>query len=863
MWLRRKWWQVFGIGVLGVLVVGRWLAVSSAHRLWWEAVGGGTTHRAIASLQQMLLVTAFAAALVWCVGNFYLAYRSVGAVRVPRRLGNLEISEALPRRYLMIAAILFGVLLALALSHGADEWWHARALAGLVNTVGVADPILQRDASFYLFVLPWQRTVHSFVTVLSGIVLGVVAVLYAAVGAVRWQERHVRVTPLARRHLGGLLAAFALALVWGYRLEPMEYIAGIHNVPLDDVLVGVRLPAARILSIIALVAATASIAWIWIPRAVLVVVPWIVLGVVSFFGHYVVPAFAGSVRPAGELTLDVVEAVRPTLLEMAYGARPVEVIASPPVEPDPAILLREGPRLSAVPVWDAFAATVLLNRSAPRRPFTRFSRAHLVAVPHTDGSLVPVLIGVREIDLEAARAAGAEITWERVHGDPYGYASGAVAIAAHRVSPAGLPLFVAGFGPGVGLSDEPVDLALRESEIFFAPSTTEFAVMPARTAGIIGVRAGGLFRRLALAWALQSPKLVTSGMVTDSSLVLWHRSVAERLERYAPFAEFGDPYPVVVEGRMYWIAPGYVMSEGFAATPRAEWRGRSVRYFRSSLVGVVEASSGSTQVFLGGDPDPLSAGWAELAPDIVQDASQVPEPLRSFLRYPRELFDVQLSILRQTRLAADVPVDPLVPFGASDPRARAHTEVHWWLGPTALDSLARLRLMSTFEVGDPAVIVAVVEGTVVDGALQLALVRLPAPFDAEGPSVLPRRLALMRPPGMDGVDGAVRTVVLEDGVLRLQPLYSGSANDLNGAPRLIELGVAWGNQVARGPTLADAVAAMPSGGALGTTQVPRWSEARQWFRRLDSARQVGDWTAFGRAYDRLKRLLGATVDSAP
>ncbi len=34
-----------------------------------------------------------------------------------------------------------------------------------------------------------------------------------------------------------------------------------------------------------------------------------------------------------------------------------------------------------------------------------------------------------------------------------------------------------------------------------------------------------------------------------------------------------------------------------------------------------------------------------------------------------------------------------------------------------------------------------------------------------------------------------------------------------------------------------------------------WAAARSWFGRLDAARQSGDWIAFGRAYEELRRLL--------
>lgn len=859
---RVRWVQAAVVSVLVVLIVGRFVAVTTADGLWVDALGVADRHAAISRLRLLLLAAAFAAAVVWCIGNLYLVYRSIGSVRVPRRLGNIEILEALPRRYILIATILLGLLLALALSHGADEWWYARALAGHSEAIGVADPVLRRDAAYYLFDLPWERIVHSYVTILAGLVLGVAAVFYAAMGAIRWQDRQLHVTDMARRHLGGLLAAFALALLWGYRLEPAEYVAGIHNVPLDDVLVSVRLPAARLLGALALVTTGASALWMWVPRNALALVPWFMLGVVSFFAHYVVPTFSGSVRPAEQLAVPDVDAARPELLELAYDVRPVEASLSVSASPDPATLARHGDRLAAGPIWDAFATTLVLNRIAKRGP-VRYATVHLATYPDSARRPVPVYLGVPQIDLEELRASGAELSWERVHGPPYSFARGATAVVANSVSRRGLPLFVGDPTRPDWTADELTNIRLERPEVLFGPAATDFAVLSRADPEVVGVRTGGMLRRLALAWALQSPRLLTSELVADSSLLLWHRAITERLGRFAPFAQFDDPYAVVVDGELYWLVSGYVSATAFAAVPRVRWQGRWVRYLRSSLLGVVSASSGETAVYLIGEPDPLTRAWAELAPEIVRPGRELPPAIAPHVRYPSTAFDVQLEMLHAYRFrdgsAANSAGGQVVPT----PGVGERPDAYWWVGTTPVDSVMRLRLSAVFEGGDPPLLTALVDGALVDGHPVLTLVRLPPPFEIEGPSLLTRRVALLRPPGVDGVDGAVRTVAFRDGVVRLQPMYSGRNDELEAAPRLVEIGIGWGNGVGRGATLNEALASLVTMARRQDGTVPHWEEVRRWFRRLDSARQAGDWIAFGRAYGELKRLLGTGADSLP
>jgi uncharacterized membrane protein (UPF0182 family) len=859
MTARGKWVRAAVVVILVALVGGRFLAVTTADRLWADALGVQESHAAITRLRMMLLATAFAAAALWCVGNFYLVYRSIGSVRVPRRLGNLEIFEALPRQYLLVAAVAVGLLLAAALSHRADAWWYSRALVGEYAPLGLPDPVLGRDLAYYLFILPWQRTVHSYVTLMAGLVLGVVAVLYAALGAVRWHERRLRVSDLARKHLGGLLAAFALALLWGYRLEPAEYVAGVHNVPLDDVLINIRLPSARLLSALAAVAGFLSLLWMWVPRLTVVVFPWCVLAVVSLFGHYVVPAFSGSVRPPEELLSSEVEIARPILLETAYGAAAVET--SPPVASTPkqVTLDQRARELAAGPLWEPFAIRVFLNRAAQGPPHTGFAEAELALYRDRDDVPVPVFLGVRQVDLASLRDAGAALSWENVHGSPYAYATGAVAVHANRISELGHPVFITDLAHADSVASQHTGIDLQHPDVLFGRATNDFAVLPRELPGVQGVRAGGILRRLALAWALQSPKLATSDLVADTSVLLWRRAVTERLEHYAPFVLFDEPYPVIVGRQLYWLASGYVSARAFPVVSPFEWRGRRVRYLRSRMVGVVEAWTGRTSVYLQRDPDPLSAAWARLTPEIVQPVGAMPSALRSHVRYPRGLFDLQLDVLARTRLR-----DVLTPVpGSGLGQTGSGPEAFWWVGPTPSDTAVRLQRAAAFENGDPPMLVGLVHGAVVDGQPVLTVSRLPPPFDIEGPSLLPRRLALLRGSGVDGVDGRVRTAILEDGVLRLRALYSTHDDDLDAIPRVAEVGIALGNVVARGATLRDALASLETTAGPIHALVPRWGEARLWFRQLDSARQAGDWAAFGRAYEELKRLFGMGVDSTP
>ena len=131
------------------------------------------------------------------------------------------------------------------------------------------------------------------------------------------------------------------------------------------------------------------------------------------------------------------------------------------------------------------------------------------------------------------------------------------------------------------------------------------------------------------------------------------------------------------------------------------------------------------------------------------------------------------------------------------------------------------------------------------------------PADAEpGPGQIARELARSRG-NVTGIEGVVRLLPLDAGILALQSLYvSSDPRDTSAPlPQLIDVSVALRGTVGSGPTFAEAIGRLRVEGVLPTDASPEWGRARLWFQRMDAARRGGDWSAFGRAYDELRRLL--------
>src|SRR2546426_271416 len=144
------------------LVGGRWLAIETAERAWAATVTGGDLYLAARDLARLVQGIILLVSLTWGIGNLYIVYRAIGSVQLPRRLGDLEIVEAVPQRVLLGGTLLAGAAFGLVLALGTGDWWLQATLAARPPRFGVADPVLHRDLGYYVAQLPWAPTSQAY-----------------------------------------------------------------------------------------------------------------------------------------------------------------------------------------------------------------------------------------------------------------------------------------------------------------------------------------------------------------------------------------------------------------------------------------------------------------------------------------------------------------------------------------------------------------------------------------------------------------------------------------------------------------------------------------------------------------------------
>src|SRR5262249_47971879 len=147
---------------------------------------------------------------------------------------------------------------------------------------------------------------------------------------------------------------------------------------------------------------------------------------------------------------------------------------------------------------------------------------------------------------------------------------------------------------------------------------------------------------------------------------LYVRDPLARVAKVAPFLTLdGSPYPVVANGRIYWIVDGYTTTDLYpysqrlslpaatstSQTPAGNVAGQptgGVNYLRNSVKAVVDAYNGDVTLYQWGKPDPLLQAWKNAFPGVIKQGSgPLFHSLLPHMRYPTDLFEVQREIFAQ------------------------------------------------------------------------------------------------------------------------------------------------------------------------------------------------------------------------
>jgi hypothetical protein len=156
-----------------------------------------------------------------------------------------------------------------------------------------------------------------------------------------------------------------------------------------------------------------------------------------------------------------------------------------------------------------------------------------------------------------------------------------------------------------------------------------------------GIPISPFLARLAFSWRFSTIKFFTTSALGGESRVILRNNIMERLKAAAPFLKYDtDPYMVIADGRLFWIADAYTTSARYPyATPEED-----LNYIRNSVKAVVDAYNGTITFYVFDPTDPIVRTYQKIYPDLFTPMTEMPAAIRQHVRYPEGMFDIQSQV---------------------------------------------------------------------------------------------------------------------------------------------------------------------------------------------------------------------------
>ncbi|TAL45513.1 MAG: UPF0182 family protein, partial [Methylovulum sp.] len=167
--------------------------------------------------------------------------------------------------------------------------------------------------------------------------------------------------------------------------------------------------------------------------------------------------------------------------------------------------------------------------------------------------------------------------------------------------------------------------------------------------GLGGVPIPSYFRKALFAFYLNDEKIFFSTNISTESKLKIYRNIAERINKLTPFLHLDkDPYLVMTKDRFYWIQDAYTLSDKYPVSKPSQDNFQDglqhFNYIRNSVKVVVDAYDGDVDFYIADPSDAIINAYSNAYPGLFKNLDEMPQELREHLRYPRDLFYLQMKM---------------------------------------------------------------------------------------------------------------------------------------------------------------------------------------------------------------------------
>src|SRR5687767_12014476 len=477
----------------------------------------------------------------------------------------------------------------------------------------------------------------------------------------------------------------------------------------------------------------------------------------------------------------------------------------------------------------------------------------------------------------------------------------------NQVTSEGLPvLFVRDLPPVTT-----VDIDISQPSIYYGELVNDYVIVRTNAqefdypkgednvysqyAGNGGIPIGSLWNKLLFAIHFRSYQILLSDDITSESRLVFDRQIRRRVAKIAPFLELDeDPYPVVSDGRIFWIQDAYTVSDRY---PYASAIGpANVNYIRNSVKVTIDAYHGAVTLYHADPSDPIAQTIARIFPSLLKPLADMPEDLRRHVRYPEGIFQMQASVYATYHMTnpavfynkEDQWEAPAVDSGGESRRMEPYYTMMKLPGEQSAEFIQMLPFTPRRRDNLASWMVARSDG---EHYGKLLVFQFPKQTLVFGPAqvvarinqdqVIAPQITLWNQQGSQVIQGTLMVIPIEESLIYVRPLYLRA--QAGRIPELTRVIVAYQNRIVMEPTLDQAIARLfgqadrtaepprpasatpataataPSGAPPSGVDTVAWerlaTEARDTYQRALEAQKAGDWAKYGEEIRRLGELL--------
>jgi uncharacterized protein len=899
----RSFW-IFGIIIVLFLSLS-WIVDKYTEWLWFTQLSYQGVWFKQWGVQVISFLITFILAAAVLLGNWHLARRRAIKATPPFNPNFLQFAGL---KWLING---LGLFMAFGFAGSGSAQWRDYLSYFYQVPFGTADPIFQKDISFYLFNLPVYEFLQGwFISLLFMTLIGVAAI-YAInflpdIQRGRWQPLQ-QAAP--RQHIA-LIGTLLLA-VWavGYRLDiynllysPRGVAFGASYTDMNASLWALR---AQMLFVgLAALAVAYNIFRLELRLALVTGGLWLA-ATLLLGGLYPGLLQRYAVEP------NEIERERPYIAynieytRLAFGLDKVETrpftvgdnLSGADLEQNEALLQN-------VRLWDYRPLQATYQQLQALRTYYKFGEVDIDRY-QIDGQQRQVMLAARELNkADLPFSSWVNRNLEFTHG--YGLVMNPV----NRVTTDGQPeFFIKDFPPQVS-----IDLPVDRPEIYYGEMTTDAVFVSSGREefnypsgdenvytsydGLGGVPLNSYLKRLAFAIRLGETNVLLSDEIDSGTRVQFHRQITERVQQITPFLKLdSDPYIVVWNGRLVWMLDAYTTSSQF---PYAEPIG-NINYIRNSVKITVDAYDGTVTYYITDPNDPIIQTYARAFPDLFKTLDEMPEGLQAHIRYPEGLFNIQMQQylkyhMEDVRVFYNQEDKWEIPNELFDVEQQPQPiEPYYVTMPLPGSDDLEYLLIEPFTPAEKSNMIAwAAARNDLPNYGQLIVYELPkqelifGPIQVEGridqEPEISQQFSLWNQRGSRIIRGNLLVIPINDSFLYVEPIYLQS--DTSALPELKRVIVASDTRIAMRTTLDEALTALLNAAPLDIvveTDAPPAGEettstgaetpapvtttdvnatvdeliqsANTHFTAAEAAQRAGDWATYGEEIDALQRDL--------